>query len=221
MTDDLTSIGALLSGRADAIVARLGASVPATPEPTDDEVAAERRAVLANRWATIVPPRLGDPKIDQLGAEARDAIAAWSADPTANLLITGPVGVGKSHAAFAAMRGPFGRGLRVAAVNVPRLLRDLRPSGDGADLVQLAGVDVLLLDDLGAERPTDWTTEQLYTLVNDRWEQSRPIIATTNLAPTSTTGPCLADQLGERIYSRLIHDVVAIRLTGADRRRTT
>ena len=54
---------------------------------------------------------------------------------------------------------------------------------------RLAAVDLLHIDDLGAENQTDWVLEQLYSIVNARYEAERAIVATTNLMP---------DELDER-----------------------
>jgi DNA replication protein DnaC len=60
-------------------------------------------------------------------------------------------------------------------------------------------VDLLHLDDLGAERRTEWVLEQLYSIVNERWQDQRSIIVTTNLGLDQ-----LREQLGARTVSRLL-----------------
>ena len=66
-------------------------------------------------------------------------------------------------------------------------------------LDRLAAVDLLHIDDLGAENTTDWVLEQLYSIVNTRYEDERAMIATTNLSYEE-----LVEQLGERTVSRLV-----------------
>ena len=71
------------------------------------------------------------------------------------------------------------------------------------------------LDDLGAENQTDWVLEQLYSIVNARYEAERPIVATTNLMPDE-----LSERLGPRTVSRLVEicgDLIP--LYGEDKRR--
>ena len=76
-------------------------------------------------------------------------------------------------------------------------------------------VDLLHLDDVGAERQTEWVLEQLYSIVNTRYEDQRAIVVTTNLQPDE-----LAAQIGERTVSRLIEMCGdPLPLFGADRRR--
>jgi DNA replication protein DnaC len=76
-------------------------------------------------------------------------------------------------------------------------------------------VDLLHIDDLGAEHRTDWVLEQLYSIVNARYEAERPIVATTNLMPDE-----LSERLGSRTVSRLVEicgDLIP--LYGDDMRR--
>ncbi len=79
-------------------------------------------------------------------------------------------------------------GRSVAIYSLPRLLNLLRESMDSDGglldfLDRLTAVDLLHIDDLGAENRTDWVLEQLYSIVNARYEAERAIVATTNLMP--------------------------------------
>ena len=82
---------------------------------------------------------------------------------------------------------------------------------------RLCSVDLLHLDDLGAEKRTEWVLEQLYAIVNERYETQRSIVVTTNLQE-----PELREQIGERTVSRLaeICDQFVIPLYGTDLRMT-
>ena len=75
-------------------------------------------------------------------------------------------------------------------------------------------VDLLHLDDLGAEKQTDWVLEQLYSLVNERYEEERSIVVTTNLVDTAE----LEQQIGRRTVSRLTEMTDQLPLFGADLR---
>jgi DNA replication protein DnaC len=141
-------------------------------------------------------------------------------------VLLGDVGTGKSHAAVAAVRPAFERGLEVRFLPVVELLDLLRPGGPEGVLYDLADVDRLVLDDIGMERATDWTMERMYALVNRRWLEGRPTIATSNLpgsrrtAPAGYDGVTLDGALGERTFSRLVgSSSVVVKLTGPDRRR--
>ena len=76
----------------------------------------------------------------------------------------------------------------MAIYSVPRLLAEIKETyeasskGSYMDLFRrLCAVDLLHLDDLGAERRTEWVLEQLYSIVNERWQDERSIVVTTNL----------------------------------------
>lgn len=214
--------------------ARAALAVAAGPEPeplpagTFDPAT---EAALASRhlgglrelhWSAVCPQRfhaatLADAPDSKAGAD----LQAWAAmvGPRPNLVLVGAVGVGKTHLALAAVRDDYvERGLEVLFRPVAELLDDLRPGGDPTALDRYVHVERLVLDDVGAERPTDWSAERLGLVINRRWMEERPVIATTNLEP----GPNgeLVQALGERTYSRLVgSDAVVVRLSGADRRR--
>jgi DNA replication protein DnaC len=100
------------------------------------------------------------------------------------LYVCGPCGAGKSHlaAAIANQLAMSGRG--VTYVSVPDLLRFVRRGfGDGAAderLDALMQIDVLILDDLGAEYLTAWASEQLFVLLNARYLADRATVLTSN-----------------------------------------
>jgi DNA replication protein DnaC len=90
---------------------------------------------------------------------------------------------------------------------MPQLLSRIRQTFDSLpgeesylDLFgQLTSVDLLHLDDLGSENRTEWVLEQLYALINERYEAERSLVVTTNL-----TAEQLEEQIGERVVSRLV-----------------
>jgi DNA replication protein DnaC len=95
----------------------------------------------------------------------------------------------------------------VAIYSVPRLLAEIkdtydRDSGDSYMQLfrRLCAVDLLHLDDLGAERPTEWVLEQLYSIVNERWQEQRSIVVTSNLMDLDA----VREQVGARTVSRLL-----------------
>jgi DNA replication protein DnaC len=118
----------------------------------------------------------------------------------------GDVGTGKTSVAMLVSKAALEAGRSVAIYSVPRLLAEIketydRDSGDsyGRLFRRVSRVDLLQLDDLGAERPTEWVLEQLYSIVNERWQDGRSIVVTTNLGEDQ-----LGEQLGPRTVSRLI-----------------
>ena len=125
-------------------------------------------------------------------------------DAGRGLWIMGDVGTGKTTLAMLVSKAALDAGRSVAIYSLPRLLNLLRESiesrGGHARLPRpAAAVDLLHIDDLGAENQTDWVLEQLYSIVNARYEAERAIVATTNLMPDE-----LAEQLGARTVSRLV-----------------
>jgi DNA replication protein DnaC len=136
------------------------------------------------------------------------------------LWIQGDVGTGKTTLAMLISKAALAAGRSVAIYSLPRLLNLLRESMDSQEgkldyLDRLTAVDLLHIDDLGAENRTDWVLEQLYSIVNARYEAERAIVATTNLMPDE-----LSERLGPRTVSRLVEicgDLIP--LFGEDRRR--
>jgi DNA replication protein DnaC len=100
------------------------------------------------------------------------------------LYLCGPCGAGKSHLAAAIANHLAMRGRGVAYASVPDLLRFVRRGfGDGAAderLDALIQIDVLILDDLGAEYLTAWAAEQLFVLLNARYLSERATVLTSN-----------------------------------------
>jgi DNA replication protein DnaC len=169
------------------------------------------------------------PPLSDLAASAPDQIQSvrrYVRDIDANLdrgrglWIQGDVGTGKTTLAMLVSKAALDAGRSVAIYSLPRLLNLLRESMDSAGgmldfMDRLTAVDLLHLDDLGAETKTDWVLEQLYSIVNARYEAERAIVATTNLMPDE-----LSAQLGPRTVSRLVEicgDLIP--LFGEDRRR--
>jgi DNA replication protein DnaC len=125
-------------------------------------------------------------------------------DSGRGLWIQGDVGTGKTTLAMLISKGALDAGRSVAIYSLPRLLNLLRESmvsqeGKLDFMDRLTAVDLLHIDDLGAEHQTDWVLEQLYSIVNARYEAERAIVATTNLMPDG-----LSERLGARTVSRLV-----------------
>lgn len=119
----------------------------------------------------------------------------------------GGVGTGKTSLAMLVSKSALEAGRTVAVYSLPRLLAEIRRTYDAdpgqisyVDFVdRLTSVDLLHLDDLGAEKRTDWVLEQLYAIVNERYEGQRALVVTSNLNDDE-----LKDQLGDRTVSRLV-----------------
>jgi DNA replication protein DnaC len=123
------------------------------------------------------------------------------------LWLIGDVGTGKTTLAMLISKAALDAGRSVAIYSVPRLLAEIRDTYDAdsgersyMDFFQrLVSVDLLHLEDLGAEKQTDWVLEQLYSLVNQRYEDTRSVLVTSNVESPIE----LEEQVGKRTVSRL------------------
>ena len=120
------------------------------------------------------------------------------------LLMIGGVGSGKSHLAVAILCEVIAKGYSGLYYNSPDLLRDIRATFDSegdvtedAILDKITEVDLLVLDDLGAEKVSEFVLDRLYIVVNKRYEGCKPMIVTTNLEVEE-----LEARLNKRIVSR-------------------
>ena len=155
-------------------------------------------------------------------AAALDDVRGW--DGRGTLVIAGSAaGAGKTGLATACLRRAVDAGASAYWMSAPAYLAELRrrqgaPEHDSAEALaaRAAAVPLLVLDDLGAERPTAFAVEQLHRLLDHRFAWARGTIVTTNL-PTPTAvaecyGAALASRLRDHTHSRWV------RLEGADLR---
>ena len=99
------------------------------------------------------------------------------------ICFVGDVGTGKTHLSFAVFNDLVRRGVSGLAVTVPDLMDELRPRSEEKQMEQietLKTIDILLLDDLGAQRNTPWVTERLFIIINARYNNLKPTIITSN-----------------------------------------
>jgi DNA replication protein DnaC len=138
------------------------------------------------------------------------------------LWLMGDTGTGKTTLAMLVSKAALEDSRSVAIYSLPKLLARIRrtydsePGGDSylSFFERLTSVDLLHIDDLGAEKRSDWVLEQLYALVNERYEAQRSMLVTTNLEPQQ-----LEEQIGPRTVSRLVEICgEPLPLFGPDRR---
>ena len=135
------------------------------------------------------------------------------------LMLIGPYGCGKTHLAAAILHQSAEDGIPAMFVVTPDLLAQIRSSyrtGDGRadEIVDAAkNTPLLVLDDLGAEKASPWVQEQLYMLINHRYEHMLPTVITTN-----NDGAELEAELGRRTLSRLAEMTVPIKIKAGDYR---
>jgi DNA replication protein DnaC len=147
------------------------------------------------------PPVPGMP--EPIVAEIRRYVHNLNArlDEGRGLWLVGDVGTGKTTLAMIVSKAAFDAGRSVAIYSLPRLLNlihdEIGTDNSLLDLLdRLSSVDLLHIDDLGAQHTTPWRLEQLYSIVDARYQAGRAIIATTNLMPDD-----LSEQMGRRVLT--------------------
>lgn len=141
-----------------------------------------------------------------------------------SLWLSGGVGTGKTTLAMVVTAAAAKAGKSVAIYSLPKLLARIRRTYDGgpgedsylAFFERLTSVDLLHIDDLGAEKRSDWVLEQLYAIVDERYGTERSMIVTTNLEESE-----LEEQIGQRTVSRLVEmcgDLGPLGVGGKDHR---
>lgn len=202
----------LMAGAADSAAAQRFRAERAI-DPTVEALSRWRAVCPAEfKTATWASLQMSDPPVPP---EVMAALDRWLERPS-NLMIYGAVGAGKSHLAAALCDEVARRtGKRADWVNLVRFFAEAAEFRHGAVRRYLAA-DVLVLDDIAAGRAelTGFQADQLYLLVNERWERKLPTIVTTNAEPKTTVKAFV----GERCYDRIRDGAVGIRLTGDSRR---
>jgi DNA replication protein DnaC len=189
----------------------------------------------SRRLGTGIPKRFRGVGFDRqpivdMDREIKRRIRLFTSDISTNLdegkslWLFGDVGTGKTSLAMLISKSALDAGRSVAIYSMPRLLADIRATFDDASdrsygelFDRLTTVDLLHIDDVGAEKSSEWVLEQLYAIINERWQEERSIVITTNLDDER-----LRAQIGARTISRL-EDMCGenvIPIFGPDRRQT-
>lgn len=144
------------------------------------------------------------------------------------LLIMGTVGVGKTHLAVSMLKGLTERGFSCLFYEFGSLLKEIQASYNSntrsSELGVLAPVfnsDILVLDELGASKPTDWVQDTMAHIINTRYNDKKLTIFTTNY-PDERSGSgteTLEDRIGFRLRSRLFEMCKTVVINGEDYRR--
>lgn len=135
------------------------------------------------------------------------------------LLYYGPVGTGKTYLAGCIANAVLAQGYRAKMTNFATVADEMWAAPDkAAYIADLCKYPLLILDDLGVERKTEYMQEMVYKIVNARYVAGAPVIVTTNLTPDELTK---ADDLGyARTYDRLLEKCLPIKVDGRSRRRS-
>jgi DNA replication protein DnaC len=139
------------------------------------------------------------------------------------LLLTGTVGTGKTHLSAAIAMYLLQRLHSVVFGTVATLLAQLRGSFNSEkvtewDILQrLMKCDLLIIDDLGKEKVTDWVEQTVYEIINARYENNRSLIITTNLSLTEIRAKYQNN--GEAMVSRILEMCQGVKMDGTDYRK--
>lgn len=136
-----------------------------------------------------------------------------------SLLFWGNVGTGKSFASACIANYLLDRGVPVMMTSFVKLL-SLIQNGDEkeADIIsRLNSAKLVIFDDLGAERNTDYALEKIYNIIDSRYQRELPIIFTTNLTITEMKNE--TDNRYKRIYDRVFENIYPMQFTGPSWRR--
>jgi DNA replication protein DnaC len=184
----------------------------------------------ARSLSAVIPRRYRDvsfdrPPVSDIEAAIVVATRRFAADIDSQLdagrglWFMGPVGTGKTTLAMLVSKAALRAGRSVAIYSLPRLLNEIRDThrterSHLALLDRLTAVDLLHIDDIGAERTNDWVLEELYSIVNARYEDQRSIVITTNILDREA----LCEQITARTVSRLTEMCDELPLLGHDHR---
>lgn len=135
------------------------------------------------------------------------------------LLLFGDVGTGKTFASACIANQLIDEGHSVLMVSFPRLIAKIQREAFGkTDYIEkVAKYDLLIVDDLGVERSTEYMQEQVWAIVDARYRAKKPMVVSTNLTAEQLKHP--EDVMAARIYGRILERCLPIRFEGQDRRK--
>lgn len=154
---------------------------------------------------------------------ARAYVDEWEAMKADNIgyLLWGSCDSGKSYLAGCIANALMEKEVSVCMTNLSAILNALSASFEGRNeyISRLCSFELLIVDDLGIERNTEYAQEHVYNVIDSRYRSGKPLIATTNLPLEALQNP--KDTPHARIYSRVMEMCVPIRCTGRQNRKIT
>lgn len=144
----------------------------------------------------------------------------WARENNAGILLWGDVGGGKTFYAACIANALIDQGVPAVMTTIPRLVASMQKdfgAERGNVLAMVANTPLLVLDDVGTERNTEYSNEQVYEIINERYKAKKPLIVTTNLTMTAIKG--VEDMAKRRIYDRLVEMCTPCKVAGAGRRQ--
>lgn len=182
-----------------------------------------------------------DPSLRRAHMTARSFVEAYPVDTAGKgLMFTGSIGVGKTHLAVGVLRRLVrDRGVKGLFCDYRELLKSIQNSYNPQvattelELLQpVFNAEVLVLDDLGAQKPNEWVWDTVALILNSRYNNKQTTIITTNYPDLPAGGgaqtdveraarePSLGDRIGDRMRSRLAEMCICVEMKGKDFRQT-
>lgn len=189
-----------------------------------DDVERRRAAAHASKvrmWEARRPTRFASARVADLeDLQGREQVQGWvdrtpPYDTSLTLVLrSNEPGVGKSHAAYAAGNRAVSAGLWTLAWTAIKFNDAIRPGNDDTAYDVAQECDLLLLDDLGREKVSEWTLERLQSVLDARWSNEKRTIITTNLS-----GADLLTRYGDALVDRITDTLTMVLVDGSSRRR--
>ena len=137
------------------------------------------------------------------------------------IYLWGGVGTGKTHIAYSMKRKWDETALRSAQFwNATELIHEIKADFDRDNINKVRpeqriteSEGLIFIDDIGAEKSSDFVSETLYAIINNRYERMLPVVYTSNLSLKE-----LAERIGDRAVSRIVESCDIVELSGEDRR---
>ena len=163
------------------------------------------------------------PTTDNCFTAFKEYAENFSKETETGICIYGRAGNGKSHLAAALVNRVIQRGFTAVFIEAPDLFSRIKATygadGDGSEdkiMAALGKCDLLVLDDAGAEKPTDWVQEKFYQIINTRYKKKLPLVITTNTKDMAG----LEDIIGFRAYDRVLEMCEPLKNNGESYRRS-
>lgn len=146
----------------------------------------------------------------------------WVQENNSGIMLWGDVGGGKTFLAACIANAMIDKGIAVTMTTIPKLVtamtKDFGAERDSV-LRMIAKIPLLVLDDVGAERNTEFSNEQVYEIINERYKAKKPLVVTTNL--TMGAMQSVEDVTKRRIYDRIIEMCAPQKVVSSGRRQKT